>query len=716
MRIATAWFLSVVFLGLGCSSKQGGGDTDTNTATTAGCMTDSSTGASSAVALASGDMAKGMICPSGDQDFFAVEVGPGMRLLDVNLSYSSPLSKVMPQACLFAADGITQIPNASASDTDSSDGKVAVATTFAVLAPGAYVLRISDANDRAADTVNNYVLGVTAAADPDTHEANDTPAEAKPADGAPGYFSSLGDVDIYRVTIANAGSLLQMMVSNPVRQVSSAEADKLAIDYEIMDSALKVLSTGSIPAATAPLDLTRPAPATGTLFVSLHPAAGSAPDRRPEAGYTVVLGEIAESDANDQPPRNDTPATATCLAGASSPCAAGFSGTAVTFPSQSGTIGSRGDRDYYTFRATAATAVVEATLRAPVTAMNLALDVLVPHLPSPCTTDADCKVLSGSCTSNDDCELSHQCVAAQAGACTSATCRQCAGAGVCLPLPDSPGQGACGAILYSALDSDGTTTTTPDGLVRTAQPVFAAGPVFLSVHDNQDDQYDPAAVYTLSVQVAPEPDALDASTDANARNNYYNPYPVQATDLRPSQKRAKDISAQLAAGTPVEGWISYQSDEDWFSFTHPCPGINCGLVFEWLQPGPSQVRPVFMMRTESLSLHESWAYGGSLPTTAAITDRFGDGNCTECSFASAQHTASDSTPYRYYLQVRDAGADDWDFSPSGRYQFRLTAMTPGCPLACSEGVSSVASIDAGNAGPCGCYCESIGKCPDPLAF
>ena len=696
MRIATAWFLSLVFVGAGCSSaKKDSENLDADIAST-GCIADPSKAADSALPLAVGDKAVGMICPRSDQDFYAIEVGPGMNLLDVNLAYPSALSKVVLQARLFEADGITQVPNATASDTDSTDGKNSVVTTFAVPNPGSYMLRVSDANDANSDSVNSYVLQVATALDPDTHEPNDTAAQAKAADGAPGYLSSVGDVDIYQVTIANPGSLLQMKVTNPATA-------KAIIDFEIMDTALNLLGTGEVPPAAAPLDLTRPAPKSGPLLVSFHYPTGSAPDRRPEAGYSLVLGEIAETDSNDQPPRNDTPATATCLAGAGTPCPAVYSGSAVTFKTQSGTIGSRGDRDYFVARATSAPAVVAATLRAPATAMDLALDIMVPHLPSSCKADSDCNVLAGSCTTDDDCELSHHCIDAKAGACATTTCRQCAGAGLCLALPDSPGQSACGVTIYSALDTDGGMTTGTDGfnVVRTAQPVFALGPVFVVVHDNKDDQYDPALVYSLDVQIVPEPDPMDNSTDPASRNNFYNPYPIQSTNLKPSQARAKDISAQIMAGTSVTGFISYQSDEDWFSFAHPCPGTNCGLVFEWVQPGPSPVRPVFFMRRADLSLHESWTYTGTIPTTVPITDQFGDGDCTECSFASAKHVASGSTPYRYYLQVRDAGADDWDFTPSGRYEFRLKTLTAGCPASCSEE----------GAGICECFCKAQNQCP-----
>ena len=697
MRIATAWFLSVV-VAAGCgSSKKDGAGADADVAQL-GCVEDPSKGAATAVALASGAKSSGMICPRGDRDFFLVTVEEGKTLLDVSFAYPQAITKVVPRARLFEKDGTTQVPGAVATDSNSGDGKVAVATTFAVPAAGTYVLEVGDATDGNVDSVNSYVVQIATATDPDTHEKNDTPATAKPADGKPGFFAYVGDVDVYSVAIKTAGSLLSLKVNNPVTATP--------IDYTVADATGKALGTGKIPPSATVFDATAAAPSAGTLFVSFKQAPPGTPSRAEESAYTVALAEIAETDPNEIPTRNDSPATATCLAGAGSPCGAVFAGTATTFKSQTGVIGSRSDRDIFVFRANAAPAVVQASVTVGATAMDLALDIVVPIPSSPCKTDADCKVLAGSCQTNDDCEFSHQCIAATAGACASATCRQCAGAGVCLPIAD--GQSACGVTLYTAWDTDGGAKTAEDGInhVRTAQPVFTAGPVYVIVHDYKDDQYDPAAPYTLDVKVVPEPDPLDATVDPTKRNNFYNPYPIQATILKPNIARAVDITAQITAGTAITGYISYQSDEDWFSFNHPCPGADCGLVFEWVQPGPSSVRPIFFLRTDSLSLHESWTYAGTMPTTAPITGVFGDGDCTECSFAAKKHAATGATPYKYYLQVRDAGADDWDFTATGLYQFRLKTLTQGCPASCSEA----------GAGTCGCFCKAQNQCPAGTAL
>jgi len=105
MRVATAWFLSGMLALLGCSSSQ---KQRLPRCRRAGrrCVVDDSTGAASAIPLQLGAKATGQICPPGDRDFFAINVDPGMNLLDVNLAYPSALTKVTLQVSLLEADGL----------------------------------------------------------------------------------------------------------------------------------------------------------------------------------------------------------------------------------------------------------------------------------------------------------------------------------------------------------------------------------------------------------------------------------------------------------------------------------------------------------------------------------------------------------------------------------------------------------------------------------
>ena len=56
----------------------------------------------------------------------------------------------------------------------------------------------------------------------------------------------------------------------------------------------------------------------------------------------------------------------------------------------------------------------------------------------------------------------------------------------------------------------------------------------------------------------------------------------------------------------------------------------------------------------------------------------------------------------HFLQVRDVHADDWDYSPSGQYKFRLRATTMGCPSNC--GFATFGDM-------CACYCPDTMSCP-----
>lgn len=704
LRVTPAVLLGVVFV----ACKASDAEEPANLGTDGGdsCIADTSKGAASAVVVTSEQAGEGMVCPRTDRDWFAVDVPEGQDLVDLSASYAGSLTKVHLVARLYGADGTTPVEGGEVADTSLTSGKSVAQSTLHVATAGRYYLEVGDVGDQQADAYNTYVLSVGFATDPDTHEPNGTTADAKPVDAAPSFIGFRADVDVFRATVGASG-LLGVVFENPV-------GARAALNYDIADATGRVLASGQAPPSATPLDVTRAVGAAGEYFVSVRYPADAQPDRRPEAGYRVTLTAPAEPDTNESPTRNDSALSATCPGGGAGPCTTTFTGAAVVLPQQKGYVASVGDSDYYRIDvASSAPAVLEMDLVAGVAKVDFVLDLLTPHAGSTCTKDADCTGIALACTSNDDCELSHQCLDEDDYAlCAKKPCRLCAGAGACVPAGARDGARVCAVAQFSAKDADGGQKLDAAGTnrVRTALPLFATGPYYVVVHALTGAQYDPAAGYTLDLRVVPEPDARDRGEPAQ-RNNFYNPYPLRTTDLEPSKKRAQDISAQVAAGTAVSGFISYASDEDWFSFAHPCPGLDCGLQFEWVQPGPSRVRPVFLMRTSELGLHESWTYTGTTPPTALsgpVTDTFGDGDCSECSFASRLHGVastdggtSTAAAYQYYLQVRDYGADDWDSSATGAYQFRLKTVTTGCPVSCSERGGTT----------CACYCRSQNTCP-----
>lgn len=699
MRTATAWSRRVFVItalavaGLvteACDSSDGPSDDETTDAT--GCVLDSSTNAASATPIAPDTKAQGTICPRGDHDWYALDVPAGANLLDVSAAYSGSLTKVKLFARLYGADGVTPVANGEIDDASPAAGTSSIATTLRVAQPGRYYLEIGDIRDENADARNSYVLSVGFATDPDVHEPNDTPSDAKAPDEAPGYLAYRGDVDVFRTTTTEA--LLRMVLDNPAGASS-------AIDYEVTTTDGTVIAKGSTPPTAAAQDTVRAVGAAGEYLVTLRYPAASLPDRRPEAGYKIALSSVKEPDPNESPVRNDSATTATCPGGGAGPCSSAFSGAKVDLPVQHGFIGSVGDRDVYRVDATGGVpAVLEANLSAGPTPLQLALTFLTPHAESPCTSDDECAAINVECKVDEDCELSHKCMTADNFKfCKTPPCRLCAGSGTCVPSGAASGPRVCAAIQYTTRDADGgmSVDSTGKNNVRTAQPVFGTGPIYVVVHDFQDQRYDLSTSYDLSLRVAPEPDDNDRGATAAERNNFYNPYLNQDSNLSPNKARAKDITAEITAGTSVTGYLSYQADEDWYVFDHPCPGQDCGLVFEWVQPGPSPIRPAFLLRSSGLGMHESWTYTGGTPTTSLsgpVTGTFGAGDCRECSFASQKHSG------KYYLQVRDVGAAHWDFSGGGKYSFRLKTKSDGCPAQCSE-----------FAGQCGCYCKELNQCP-----
>ena len=694
--------------GCGDGGVKSAGGEDASVDTT-GCLIDPSRDPASAVPLEMETMVgqrrakvEGQICPRGDVDWYSLDVPEGADLIDLTAGYPSSPTRVSIVAQLFSEGGMTPIPDGEITDTRSGTRKGTISSTVRVPAPGRYLIAVRDAASSESDSLGSYVLSAVTAKDPDTHEPNDAPGAARDPDGKPGWLAYRGDHDRYKVTLPPGSALIGIHITNPM-------PSQRVLHYALQDAKGTSIGEGDAPPAAKALDLLRlvPGGAAGDYLVDLSAPMGSAPDRRPEVGYTIALEAKPELDANEMQPggRNDSGTAATCLSGGGpadpkTGCASPYMGGAAGFQAR-GQIGALGDRDYFRFDVSGGVpAVVEIAVTLGNPGIQLALDLLVPHATSPCTKDSECAAINVQCKSDSDCELSHSCLpAAVYPFCPNGqACRLCAGASACVPLDKPGGKTVCAAPEYLIHDA----AVMPGGKLRTAQPVFTTGPRYLVVHDYQDDAFDYGNEYSIDVRFSPEPDAGDQPPAAAMRNNFYNPYPMQNDDLRPSQARAKDISDDLLAGRAISGFISYASDEDWFSFRHPCPKLDCGLVFEWTQPGPSAVRAAFLMRRDDLGIHESWTYGGQVPTVALpgpVTDTFGDGDCHECSFGSARYGGKS-----YYLQVRAVGGNSWDGSGAGSYSFRLKAVNPGCPLSCSEAGTPMTPV-------CGCWCAAEKRCP-----
>ena len=272
-----------------------------------------------------------------------------------------------------------------------------------------------------------------------------------------------------------------------------------------------------------------------------------------------------------------------------------FSGTAVTLPTETSYITVPGQRDYYRLDVTSGAALVlQIKLTAAAsTPVKYAVDLLTADPGSACQVDTDCVALNQPCTyavndagvsTTTDCELSHACLpAGNYGFCPSSSvqCSLCQGAGVCIPNA-SGGGGLCAIPQYlSAFDPTGKLVG--GSTVSTAQPLFSNATYYVHVHDASYQNTDLKNPYSLALMMVPEPDVNDQSTIAADRNNFYDPYPGAFSVETPNKARAVDITSQLTADQPVTGYISYQADDDWYKFQHPCPGQN----WSWLSRGRS---------------------------------------------------------------------------------------------------------------------------------
>jgi hypothetical protein len=625
----------------------------------------------------------GQICPVSDLDYYAITVPTGSNLVTVSAGYGTTMTAVQLVVQLLTPDGMTRIDDLA--DTVPDDHLSQLDTTFRVPAPGNYLLLLRDFNNANVDLRHDYSLTASVASDPDTHEPNDTIATAKPADAQPGWFSYHGDVDYFSVTTTSAQPLIQFKLNVPA-------GSPIAAVYRLLDGQGNPVASGTVPPG-GPLDSLRRVPAVGTYYVELRGDPTKPPSYAAGAGYTIELRPLAESDPSEPPGRNDTAATASCLSG-SGTCGS-YTGTSLQFPAKVGRIAESADYDIYRFNVSASVtqaAVVQiaATMNV-VTPLALAADLLVPDESTSCTQDTECFGL-GLCQKDPDCEeTSHYCISMPVASCPNGQpCKRCAGANLC--IPGATGATRCG--YWQDLEHIDSNAPLQNGVSRvaTAQPLFKPGPYYVAVHSYQDVNYDYSHDYTLTVSVDPEPDAADASETPSDRDNIYSPYATPDYPLIVS--RAKDISSQIASGTPVSGHISYQHDEDWYIFSAPptcTQGSNCGFQFEYTQPGPANIRLGIYMYGSDGSGFGSWGYTGAtdpLMLTSSVTDIQGDGttadptDCRECTLSRAPDWTS-ATPPQYYLRVVDLSQSGrWDVNPSHGYSFRLIQASVGCPATC----------------------------------
>ncbi|MCA9560775.1 MAG: hypothetical protein KC583_19640, partial [Myxococcales bacterium] len=500
MRVAA--LLGLALFGCDDADDGGQGGVDGDLPGGAVCAFDDSTDRSTAVPLTAGEAVTGALCPVGDADWYRFDVGAGQRLLTVKLESTSPLTPVEPTYAVLAADGTPL----GAPRPDEVRGTPLDITHCVPAGPVDVVVR--DLGDDGQDLRHGYTLSVTAAADPDPAEPNDTAADAAALTvDAPvtGTIGCRGDVDVFRLTAPDR-RVLRFRLQMP--------AGVVAPRVVVLGPGGETLTDQANPAGVREdTDLSRAVvlPAAGDYLVQVRDDDDGQAD--PAVEYTLSVALDEERDLNEP---NDVAEQATVLSEDDVPCVeADWSGW---FEVQ-GTVGVLGDRDWFRLPvSTCARGILEVEMafdtagldadeqRALLAEVQASVAVVRAHAGSPCAADEECRELQQGCGSNWDCTgLFNTCLPS----------RRCAGASTCLP------EGACGAFLVEKHVTPPTGAPVPgeaplENRVRFSAPSLTNEPIYLVAGDFGGDGLAPDTFYTLRARVRRDP-------DRNEPSNLYTP-------------------------------------------------------------------------------------------------------------------------------------------------------------------------------------------------
>jgi hypothetical protein len=684
--------LCALLLSCDSSSNSDGGIQDGGTLT---CPlgADKSIDWATAVTLDEGKEVTGTVCPVKDEDWYKVTLPAGKKLLHVKLQNTVQTTTVKLTYTIFKVTPSNSCTDQSQCTKEQScaGGKcikleiMGTAPTWSMsgirtfddfhcITEGTYYLVVKDERGDAKDGNNLYKLSYTTDVDKDPNESNNDMATAKAA-GTAGAISCKGDLDYYKIALA-ADQLLEVKLTSG--------ATKVNLKYSIYDDKNTLVGQDANPDGMKKTDMTTlwAVPKAGTYYVVVQDDGDLRSD--PVNTYSLTLTPKAELDPQDKGARNDTPATATLLG----------SGPTGTW-TKTGQIGSRGDLDYFKIDGLAGIsennpAVVEVTVDfGGASKVNPQVTLIYPHAATPCTKDSCCRVLNKACTNEFSClRETYACIKKESVYCADSECvptqtttcpteQACAGAVTCLP------EKMCGAAQVSKFDENGA-----DGAyIRTAQILLHPGPWYIRVDampptTSSVRPYEYGKNYTLTVKMRMDPDG------AKELNNEYLPMLVSTSvgtkDLHVNAAKKKAI--KVAAGQTVTGYISYEGDQDWYVFDHPCPGADCNFSLTYKTTGSgcptgangAGLEFVYEIRRDDGDTF--WGIPAESKLQSGQPSQYATGAYgypTECMYALKGDTGS---PYSYYLVVSDYKHNSWSWDCG--YSVTISAMTAGCNAPC----------------------------------
>jgi hypothetical protein len=604
-------------------------------------------------------MAEGFLCPVEDRDWYAFELGPSERIVTLALGLSTMRSPVEPTYAVWTDDGGAAGEVVATPEADDVGG--ALEDTFC-LAPGAYFVSVRDQNDDAQDLRNGYTLALTTAPEPDGLEPNEDLDGASPlALGAEveGYIGCRGDEDYYAVDVPE-DSVLRL-------RLTAAAAAAFQPTVRLLNVAGEPLLTeANRSGGETVIDLFRVLPTGGRWVVAVSDDDGRDADFT--VPYQLLVEAVPDTDPNEP---NDGPEEATALAAAD--CGDGW----TDWVDVAGTIASPSDNDWFVVPVPAGCegGLLEAELRVSSTdgsdgarwalqeEVQASLTVVVEDPTSPCAEDSQCRSLSRTCEDQWDCERVFNACATEG---------LCVGAAACLP------GSVCAANQverhYERRPTPVPLTGPPppnEAIVST--PLFGGPRVYLRVSDFQADGGRPDARYSLRYRTRRDPDAGDRGASPN---NLYSTRLVNELPVEESLSRARPMTVQGPGGCAdmgvwTEGRIGYENDLDWFTYGHPCPGMDCMIRLHYaVDGGDVDVRWASFTGTRDwfgfdLGSGRSGTFGGVEPTD-------------QCVYAYFQH----DNPY--YVVVRDVATPTRDWDPDQRYRFCLERVFDGCVAPCMD--------------------------------
>ncbi|MDF1562020.1 MAG: hypothetical protein P1V51_03205 [Deltaproteobacteria bacterium] len=649
----------VLLLAAGCPPGEGdpdGGGSDSGPA--GSCQWDDSTDPGSAADLALATQVDGWLCPIEDEDWYRFTMAPGDHLVGVSLCMGDcqpdSLSPVEPTYAIHTREASGVPGNAvAAPPAEDVGGSLDIVHC---MAPGDYFLVVRDQNDDAQDIRRPYHLTVTSAPDPDGSEPNDDAGAATAlAANTPvnGNVACRGDSDWYRVNVP-AGNVLRVQLQSEVATYQPT--------FRLEDASGNVVVTISNPAgALRATELDRLVAVTqpGDWYVVVSDDDGSEAD--PDVPYTLTVGLVPDNDPNEP---NNHAGEPTDLAAQT--CGAGWSPDIVL----TGTFGAAGDNDWFRIPLSGcANGVIEAEVELNTGSLSnaeawalqeevqAAVSLIRPHVASPCSDHAQCVSLTKTCGDNYDCAgLFNSCMPDGF----------CAGSGSCLR------DGQCGATVIQRQYSSSTpgTGAPPPNRAMISAPLFGDNYVYVKASDFQANGAAPDVTYTLRIRVRRDPDTHEPSNVYTHRIEQGDSSSLQLSRASGVPVHDCTVGDCCNSGNWVTGALSYEMDQDWYTYQHPCPASDCTLRFVYdVDPGPADTF-VAIYRGSSLWFDRLIPLSGG--TQGALVGAYGgDQAGDECFYAFRNHSS-------YGIQIRDLQNDGADWSSDQTYRFCIEKVSNVC--------------------------------------